>query len=384
MKRIIIFVLVILLCGCNNKNTTIINLNKNLNIEVGESVYLYDLVNIKNGSFITKNYLIDTSKLGNKKIAFNYETNNNKKEKYSFKVNIIDTTPPVILSNSTYEIEKGKKFNISSSPLCGDNYDRNIKCEILGDYNTNKIGSYKLKFSATDTSKNKTEKDFTLIVKDKINSSSYNPSSKYLKDIIKNYKTNKNEIGIDVSTWQGDIDFNKVKEDGASFVMIRIGFGHNNRNENVLDNKFLQNIKNAKKAGLKVGIYFYSYAENEKQAKDQANWIIKTLNNEKLDLPIAFDWEDWEEFNNYNLSFIDLNNMAKVFFDILNEKGYETMLYGSATYLNHIWDTTNYKIWLAHYTTKTDYSNKYDMWQLTSSGVVNGIDGNVDINILYN
>ena len=384
MKKIIILILVILLCGCNNKNTTIINLNKNLNIEVGESVYLYDLVNIKNGSFITKNYLIDTSKLGNKKIAFNYETNNNKKEKYSFKVNIIDTTPPVILSNSTYEIEKGKKFNISSSPLCGDNYDRNIKCEILGDYNTNKIGIYKLKFSATDTSKNKTEKDFTLIVKDKINSSSYNPSPKYLKDIIKNYKTNKNEIGIDVSTWQGDIDFNKVKEDGVSFVMIRIGFGHNNKKENVLDNKFLQNIKNAKKAGLKVGIYFYSYAENEKQAKDQANWIIKTLNNEKLDLPIAFDWEDWEEFNNYNLSFIDLNNMAKVFFDTLNEKGYETMLYGSATYLNHIWDTTNYKIWLAHYTTKTDYSNKYDMWQLTSSGVVNGIDGNVDINILYN
>lgn len=384
MKKIIILILVILLCGCNNKNTTIINLNKNLNIEVGESVYLYDLVNIKNGSFITKNYLIDTSKLGNKKIAFNYETNNNKKEKYSFKVNIIDTTPPVILSNSTYEIEKGKNFNISSNPLCGDNYDRNIKCEILGDYNTNKIGSYKLKFSATDTSKNKTEKDFTLIVKDKINSSSYNPSPKYLKDIIKNYKTNKNEIGIDVSTWQGDIDFNKVKEDGVSFVMIRIGSGHNNKNENVLDNKFFQNIKNAKKAGLKVGIYFYSYAENEKQAKDQANWIIKTLNNEKLDLPIAFDWEDWEEFNNYNLSFIDLNNMAKVFFDTLNEKGYETMLYGSATYLNHIWDTTNYKIWLAHYTAKTDYSNKYDMWQLTSSGVVNGIDGNVDINILYN
>ena len=90
MKKIIILILVILLCGCNNKNTTIINLNKNLNIEVGESIYLYDLVNITNGSFITKNYLIDTSELGNKKITFNYETNNNKKEKYSFKVNIID------------------------------------------------------------------------------------------------------------------------------------------------------------------------------------------------------------------------------------------------------------------------------------------------------
>lgn len=384
MKKIIILILVILLCGCNNKNTTIINLNKNLNIEVGESVYLYDLVNIENGSFITKNYLIDTNKIGTKDISFTYKASNNKNEKYSFKVNIIDTTPPVILSDTTYEIEKGKKFNINSRPLCGDNYDRNIKCEIIGNYDTNKIGSYQLKFSATDTSKNKTEKDFTLIVKDKTNSSSYNPKPKYLKDIIKNYKTSKNEIGIDVSTWQGDIDFNKVKEDGVSFVMIRIGFGHNNKKENVLDNKFLQNIKNAKKAGLKVGIYFYSYAENEKQAKDQANWIIKTLNNEKLDLPIAFDWEDWEEFNNYNLSFIDLNNMAKVFFDTLNEKGYETMLYGSATYLNHIWDTANYKIWLAHYTTKTDYSNKYDMWQLTSSGVVNGIDGNVDINILYN
>ena len=170
MKKIIILILVILLCGCNNKNTTIINLNKNLNIEVGESIYLYDLVNIKNGSFITKNYLIDTSELGNKKITFNYETNNNKKEKYSFKVNIIDTTPPVILSDTTYEIEKGKKFNINSRPLCGDNYDRNIKCEIIGNYDTNKIGSYQLKFRAVDTSENKTEKNFTLVVKNKINS----------------------------------------------------------------------------------------------------------------------------------------------------------------------------------------------------------------------
>lgn len=384
MKKIIILILVILLCGCGNKNTTIINLNKNLNIEVGESVYLYDLVNIENGSFITKNYLIDTNKIGTKDISFTYKASNNKNEKYSFKVNIIDTTPPVILSDTTYEIEKGKKFNINSRPLCGDNYDRNIKCEIIGNYDTNKIGSYQLKFRAVDTSENKTEKNFTLVVKNKINSSSYNPSPKYLKDIIKNYKTDKNEIGIDVSTWQGNIDFNKVKEDGVSFVMIRIGFGYDNKGKNILDNKFLQNIKNAKNAGLKVGIYFYSYAENEAQVKEQANWIIKTLNNEKLDLPIAFDWEDWGEFNNYNLSFIDLNKMAKVFFDTLNEKGYETMLYGSATYLYRIWDTTNYKIWLAHYTTKTDYPDKYNMWQLTSSGIVNGIDGYVDVNILYN
>lgn len=110
MKKIIILILVVLLCGCNNKNTTIINLNKNLNIEVGESVYLYDLVNIENGSFITKNYLIDTNKIGTKDISFTYKASNNKNEKYSFKVNIIDTTPPVILSDTTYEIEKGKKF----------------------------------------------------------------------------------------------------------------------------------------------------------------------------------------------------------------------------------------------------------------------------------
>mgnify|MGYP001103232300 CR=1 FL=1 len=112
MKKIIILILVVLLCGCGNKNTTIISLNKNLNIEVGESVYLYDLVNIENGSFITKNYLIDTNKIGTKDISFTYKASNNKNEKYSFKVNIIDTTPPVILSDTTYEIEKGKKFNI--------------------------------------------------------------------------------------------------------------------------------------------------------------------------------------------------------------------------------------------------------------------------------
>ena len=385
MKKIIIIFLILILCGCNkNYPNTIIKLNENLNIEYANKIYLYDLFTITNGTIITENYLIDTSYLGKKQITFDYKNSNNKKKKYSFEINIVDTTPPLILSESTYTIEKGETFDIKNKPLCGDNYDKNITCIIKGNYNTNKVSNYNLKFIAKDSNNNYSEKDFTLVVKDHIDKPIYNPKPKYIKDLTKTYKTNENEIGIDVSTWQGDIDFKKVKESGIDFVMIRIGYGYNRDNENILDNKFIQNIKNAKYAGLKVGIYFYSYARNETEAKNQANWVINMLNNEKLDLPIAFDWEDWEEFNSYNISFTDLNNIAKTFIETIEKKGYDGMLYGSATYLHRIWNLNDYKIWLAHYTNKTDYPNKYNMWQLTNSGVVDGIDSFVDIDILYN
>ena len=165
--------------------------------------------------------------------------------------------------------------------------------------------------------------------------------------------------------------------------MIRIGYGYNNENENVIDKRFYENFNKAKEANLKIGLYFYSYAKSEKEAIKQADWIIDKLNNQNIDLPIAFDFEDWQNFNSYNLSLTDLNNIAEAFMNRIENKGYKSMLYGSYYYLQNIWNVQNKKIWLAHYSNKTDYPNDYQIWQLSNIGKVSGINTDVDINILY-
>ena len=107
------------------------------------------------------------------------------------------------------------------------------------------------------------------------------------------------------------------------------------------------------------------------------------MNKQKLDLPIAFDWEDWSDFENYNMSLVDINNVAKAFLKTIEKKGYKAMNYGSALYLKYIWNLNNYDTWLAHYTEMTDYSGDYYIWQVTNSGQVDGINGYVDLNVLY-
>ena len=190
-------------------------------------------------------------------------------------------------------------------------------------------------------------------------------------------------IGIDVSAWQGDIDFNNVKDENVEFAMIRVGYGYNSENENILDKRFYDNFAKAKESNIKIGLYFYSYAKSEKEAISQADWIVNKLNKQNIDLPIAFDFEDWQNFNSYNLSLTDLNNIAQAFMNRIEKHGYKSMLYGSYYYLQNIWDTQNKNIWLAHYSDKTDYPNDYQIWQLSNVGKVNGINTDVDINVLY-
>lgn len=165
--------------------------------------------------------------------------------------------------------------------------------------------------------------------------------------------------------------------------MIRIGYGYNKDGKIIIDKQFYNNFKKAKEANLKIGLYFYSYAKNIEEAKNQADWIVTTIKKEKLDLPIAFDFEDWNNFNDYNLSLTDLNMIADTFMNRIEEYGYKSMLYGSYYYLQNIWDVQNKNIWLAHYSNKTDYPNDYQIWQLSNIGKVNGINTDVDINVLY-
>ena len=216
------------------------------------------------------------------------------------------------------------------------------------------------------------------VVEDKVIKNHY--AAEY---IYNKYKNDSNEIGIDVSKWQGDIDFQKVKDDGATFVMMRIGVQTSYEGELSLDRYYENNIKNAKEAGLKVGVYLYSIATSKEEAIEHAKWVVEKLNGESLELPIVFDWENWSKWNMYKLSFHDINTIADSFIETVNQSGYTGMLYSSKFYLENIWvNKHNYPVWLAHYTENTSYKGDYIMWQLCNTGRINGIYGDVDIDIL--
>lgn len=355
------------------KNKRVIYNYNNLVFEYNQKVKISDIIPIRNDNYL------DTLTLGKRKIQYS-------QDKYIYNINysVVDTTPPLVLINNNYTYEIGDKDNLNKRILCADNYNKKPNCYIKGNYDFNNTGIYKLKYIATDSNNNKTEKDFTVTIKEKSkNKKTPQKSNLNIKDVIKKYKNDNTMIGIDVSAWQGDIDFNNVKDENVEFTMIRVGYGYNSENENILDKRFYDNFAKAKESNIKIGLYFYSYAKSEKEAISQADWIVNKLNKQNIDLPIAFDFEDWQNFNSYNLSLTDLNNIAQAFMNRIEKHGYKSMLYGSYYYLQNIWDTQNKNIWLAHYSDKTDYPNDYQIWQLSNVGKVNGINTDVDINVLY-
>ena len=329
---------------------------------------------------------LDTEKLG--KQSINVKDKNDKTYKIDYE--IVDTTPPLILGGSTKTTTVGTKINLVNKYMCGDNYDSKPKCYIEGEYDINKTGTYKLKYIAIDSSGNKSSKNIKLKVIKKSNSSGSSSSSSSsssvkrtkLSSFIKTYKNENTKIGIDVSAWQDNIDWKKAKKDGVEFAILRIGYGHTSKNEIVLDKWFENNIKKTKENKIPIGVYLYSYAKTKNEAIEQAQWIIKKLNGQKLDLPIAFDWENWNSFNKYNVSFKELSDIADAFIEEVEKAGYTGMLYSSAYYLNHIWRNFD-NTWLAYYTKNNDFKKDYIMWQLSSKGEVKGINGSVDIDILY-
>ena len=361
----------------------IVKLQDNLEIEVFSKVNLSDLIKSINGKLID-DYEIDTKTIGKKPIEFNYINNENIKVSYSFEIEVVDKIPPLIFSSNSLNITKGYEGDLEKELFCGDNYDDNPKCEIIGDYDPNTIGSYNLTFIGTDSSNNTSKKDFTLNVKEKTNTSNSETISQNFSDIVTKYKTENTKIGLDVSKWQGDIDFEKVRDAGIEFVFIRVGTQKGIGGEYVLDPKFEQNIKGFQSVGIPVGIYYYSYASSNKEAKQDAKWVISQIKEYKIDLPVVFDWENWSFYQEFNKSFYNLTQMANTYLSTIEKAGYKAMLYSSKNYLENVWFETKYPVWLAHYIEKTTYQGDYNLWQLTANGKVPGINGFVDINIMYN
>lgn len=188
--------------------------------------------------------------------------------------------------------------------------------------------------------------------------------------------------GIDVSTWQGDIDWKKVKADGIEFAMLRSSFGKENI-EKQTDNKFHQNYKNAKAAGMPIGAYHYSYATTVEDAKKEAAFFLSIVKGCQFEYPVAFDIEDPSQMY---LGKDRITDIIMAFCERVQAAGYYVSLYTNLDWISNRIDMSRAKafdVWLAQWSSKPTYNGSFGMWQYTSSGSVSGISGNVDMNIAY-
>lgn len=390
MKKMFFLLFVIFfLAGCNSydeykiPNDVIINLNDNI-FEVFDIHYTNELIKDSNVEIISKD-ILDTNEIGKHTYTLEFIFKN-KKYKYIVHYDVKDSVSPVLISSPTYiPLYLGDDYSFCGNIAFGDNYDAYPQCHIEGEYDFNTIGKYNLEYVITDSSGNEAKEKFVLDVLNEVPKKNYNtPTYLYLDDILK-LKNDNTSIGIDVSRWQGNIDFNKIKEQGFEFVIIRMGYPENNDDGYDLDMKFEEYYKQAKDAGLKISIYLYTEATNKASGIIAANFIIKTLNGDKVDLPIAYDFENWKNFNGYHTSLHDLSESYLAFEKTLNNHGYDAMLYSSKYYLENVWmNIDNSNIWLAQYTDYPTYQGKYMLWQMTDKAKIDGItDNTVDINILY-
>ncbi len=196
--------------------------------------------------------------------------------------------------------------------------------------------------------------------------------------------------GIDVSRWQANIDWNKVKKAGVKFAFIRCGY--TSLSSAFLmheDEYFRQNIQAAYNAGIKVGIYFFSNSITTSEAKKEARKTLELINDYKhmITMPVVYDFEAFSSsYRAYGLSKAQVTKNAIAFLDIIQDEGYTPMYYGSPSFAAGHFDVSklnDYDFWLAHYTTQTSYNEDYVYWQYSSSGQVNGISGNTDCNFFY-
>ena len=195
--------------------------------------------------------------------------------------------------------------------------------------------------------------------------------------------------GIDVSSWNGNIDWNAVKNSGVSFVIIRCGYRGYTQGGLIEDSKFHTYASGAEAAGLKVGVYFFSQATNEREAVEEASMAISMAKSHKISYPIFIDSEYGAANHNGRADRLDKATRTacvRAFCETVRSSGYTPGVYASKSWYYNNLDAgqlNNYKIWLAHYCAQTDYKGKYELWQSSNTGRINGISGNVDINTSY-
>ena len=187
--------------------------------------------------------------------------------------------------------------------------------------------------------------------------------------------------GIDVSKWQGIIDWEKSKSAGVKFAILREGYGKKSPTQ--MDKTFKANYEGAIKAGIPTGAYHYSYAESINDAKLEAQFCLENIKDTKLEYPICFDIEDSELLK---LSTRTRTDICKAFCDTLEDAGYYAMIYCNTNWLkNYLFKDellNKYDLWLAHWNVQVPMF-ECGIWQHSEQGKIGGISGNVDLNISY-
>ena len=200
-----------------------------------------------------------------------------------------------------------------------------------------------------------------------------------------NANTGDGTLGIDVSKWNGKIDWNKVKAAGIGFVIIRVGYRGSSKGSLVDDSMFKTNISGAVAAGLKVGVYFVTQATNEVEAVEEASMVIDRISGYGLSYPVFLDVEA-SGGRGDKIDKATRTTVCSTFCQTIANAGYSAGIYANKNWLTEKIDASQlggYRIWVAHYAAECGYTGSYQMWQYTEKGSVDGISGNVDLNRSY-
>lgn len=193
--------------------------------------------------------------------------------------------------------------------------------------------------------------------------------------------------GIDVSSYQQNIDWQKVKEAGIEFAIIRLGYRGYSSGKLDLDDCFLENMEGAAAAGIDVGVYFFSQALNEEEATEEAEYVINWLRGYDLTYPVVFDWEEVDvEARTDEMNMLKLTSCALAFCEKIEEAGYRAAVYFNQAYgyqQLYLPSLKEFDFWLASYEEIPTFGFDFQMWQYTDRGTVDGIEGPVDLNIYF-
>jgi len=214
----------------------------------------------------------------------------------------------------------------------------------------------------------------------------------YNENGIRRYEPQEGEdislLGIDVSSYQGNINWNKVKAAGVDYAIIRLGYRGYGTGAVMLDTKFHTNMKNAASAGIPTGVYFYSQAINEEEAIEEAETVIKNLKGYNISYPVVFDMEevndDPEDVRTSQLTPKQRTDITIAFCERIREAGYTPMVYGNISWMimNLEFERLEeYDKWFAQYFKQPFFPYEFAMWQYTPNGKIDGIEGGVDLNM---
>ena len=195
-------------------------------------------------------------------------------------------------------------------------------------------------------------------------------------------------LGIDVSSFQGDIDWEQVRQAGIEFVIIRIGGRSYGEEGNLYDDdNAYSNYIGAREAGLQVGVYFFSQAISAEEAREEALFVLERTEGWELDFPIVYDWEYISDTaRTANVDQRTLTDCTLAFCRAIEKADREAMVYFNPTQVNkrfYLEELLGYHFWLAMYSDRMTFPHKVDMWQYTCEGTVPGIEGPVDINLYF-